>query len=324
MENIGKFKTALSDIGKALENEFDYDFSINEKFIGSVSEFEQLVKKPFEANKQKIFYRGERINDLSRPLVPTLLRNKKNLLEKGSVITNVNSEFLLDYYKSLGNYYEVFRAHFGEASPYRLYELCAFSQHYLDVSPFIDFTKSLYVALSFALKNRKEYKDDIVLYTAETENYDNYTKDIVTAECWLNSYKVTVLNSGEELLKLRANDLSRVAIKKAMETYEARAQQESPEALLIDIPTNDLMKYQQGVFLLLTDFSLYSKSYPTKNVRRDFAITKYVISRDICPQLLSMVNCEAPWYRYECLTDVKTAMKTISNSKSEFPDMLFR
>ena len=209
MENIGKFKTALSDIGKALENEFDYDFSINEKFIGSVSEFEQLVKKPFEANKQKIFYRGERINDLSRPLVPTLLRNKKNLLEKGSVITNVNSEFLLDYYKSLGNYYEVFRAHFGEASPYRLYELCAFSQHYLDVSPFIDFTKSLYVALSFALKNRKEYKDDIVLYTAETENYDNYTKDIVTAECWLNSYKVTVLNSGEELLKLRANDLSR-------------------------------------------------------------------------------------------------------------------
>ena len=55
MENIGKFKTALSDIGKALENEFDYDFSINENLIGSVSEFEQLVKKPFEANKQKIF-----------------------------------------------------------------------------------------------------------------------------------------------------------------------------------------------------------------------------------------------------------------------------
>ena len=82
MENIGKFKTALSDIGKALENEFDYDFSINEKFIGTVSEFDQLIKKPFEANKQKIFYRGERINDLSRPLVPTLLRNKKKLLEK--------------------------------------------------------------------------------------------------------------------------------------------------------------------------------------------------------------------------------------------------
>lgn len=59
MENIGKFKTALSDIGKALENEFDYDFSINEKFIGSVSEFEQLVKKPFEANKQKFFIAGK-------------------------------------------------------------------------------------------------------------------------------------------------------------------------------------------------------------------------------------------------------------------------
>ncbi len=324
MENMEKFKSAISGIGKAIENELDYDFSINERFVGTMAEFDELIKEPFEINKQKIFYRGERINDLSRPLVPTLLRNKKKLLEKGSVITNINSEFLLDYYKSLGGYYGVFKAFFGDASAYRLYELCAFSQHYIDVSPFIDFTKSLYVSLSFALKNRTEYDDDIVLYTAEIENYDNYTKDLITAECWLNSYKVTVFNSEEEVFKLRPNDFTPSAIKKAMETYESRARRESPKAMLIDIPTNDLMKYQQGVFLLLTDFSLYYKSYPTKNVRRDFTITKYVISRNICPQLLSMVGCEAPWYSYDCLTDVKTAMKTIANSNSEFLKILLK
>ncbi|UKI22460.1 MAG: hypothetical protein L6V88_09005 [Anaerotruncus sp.] len=111
-----------------------------------------------------------------------------------------------------------------------------------------------------------------------------------------------------------------------METYEARAQQESPKALLIDIPTIDLMKYQQGVFFccLRIFFALQQIISNKKMCAAILPSQKYVISRDICPQLLSMVNCEAPWYRYECLTDVKTAMKTISNSKSEFPDMLLK
>ena len=41
-----------------------------------------------------------------------------------------------------------------------------------------------------------------------------------------------------------------------------------------DIPTNDLMKYQQGVFLLLNNFSLVDSMYLTKSVRRGFVITQ--------------------------------------------------
>ncbi|MCD7797531.1 MAG: hypothetical protein LUG95_08055 [Clostridiales bacterium] len=40
----------------------------------------------------------------------------------------------------------------------------------------------------------------------------------------------------------------------------------SPTAKLIDIPTNDLMKYQQGVFLLLNKFSIIDSNYLTKAV----------------------------------------------------------
>lgn len=308
---------SINNIGKAIENELDFDFSVNEKYISSLDAFNELLKQPFQKGNNKIFYRGERINDFSRPLIPTLLRNRNQLLKKGELVVNIDSEYLLDFYKSHGEYYNIFKTVFGNASKYRLYELCAFSQHYLDISPFIDFTKSLYVALSFALKSRQEFSDDIVVYTVELNDFESYTDDIVTAECWLNNYKVTVYNSADEIRTIRPN-ISPAALKAAKEALEARSQISSPKARLIDIPTNDFMKYQQGVFLLLTDYIMLHKSYLTKNIREDFRVTKYVISKDICKSLCSMISEEAPWYEFECLLDIKTAIKKATNPNTGF------
>ena len=83
----------------------------------------------------------------------------------------------------------------------------------------------------------------------------------------------------------------------------------APSAKLIGIPTNDLMRYQQGVFLLLTDFSLMFNGYPTKNIREDFEVTKWILDAEICPALLQMIEQEAPWYNYDCLLDVKTGFE---------------
>ena len=83
----------------------------------------------------------------------------------------------------------------------------------------------------------------------------------------------------------------------------------APSAKLIGIPTNDLMRYQQGVFLLLTDFSLMFNGYPTKNIREDFEVTKWILDAEICPALLQMIEREAPWYNYDCLLDVKTGFE---------------
>lgn len=314
MEN--KF-ISINDLGKAIVNELDFDFSINEKYISTLEEFNSVLKKPFSENEKKIFYRGERINDSSRPLIPTLLRDRKQLLREGELVVNIDCDYLLNYYKSRGEYYNIFKNVFGSASRYRLYELCAFSQHYLDFSPFIDFTKSLYVALSFALKNRNSFNDDIVVYTVELTDMDNYTSDIVTAECWLNDYKVTVYNSSDEIRRLKPN-ISASALKAARDTLEARSKISSPQAKLIDIPTNDFMKYQQGVFLLLTDYIMLHKSYLTKNLREDFNLTKYVINKDICVFLKDMVATEAPWYEYSCLTDLKSAIKKAIEAESDF------
>ncbi|MCD7871719.1 MAG: FRG domain-containing protein [Clostridiales bacterium] len=237
-----------------------------------------------------------------------MFRNKDFLFNKDELIVNVNCEYLLNVYKNIGKYYDIFKSVFGEASQFRMYELCAFSQHYLDFSPFVDFTKSLYVALSFALKNKNKFTDDIVLYTVEIEDYENYTSDIVTTECWLNNYSVTVHNFSDEKLKTIQN-ISSASIKAAKEAVEKRRQISSPKARLIDIPTNDLMKYQQGVFLLLTDYVMLHQSYLTKNLREVFNISKYIINKDICKTLLKIVSDEAPWYNYECLVDIKTAIQ---------------
>lgn len=314
MEN--KF-LSINELGKVIVNELDFDFSINEKFISTLDEFNAALKVPFAGSEKKIFYRGERMNDLSRPLIPTLLRDRKQLLHHGELVVSIDCDYLLNYYKSRGEYYNIFKNVFGNASRYRLYELCAFSQHYLDFSPFVDFTKSLYVALSFALKNRSEYSDDIVVYTVELNDIENYTNDIVTAECWLNDYKVTVYNSADEIRRLKPN-ISPASLKAARETLEAHSRISSPQAKLIDIPTNDFMKYQQGVFLLLTDYIMIHKSYFTKNLREDFNLTKYVINKDICPYLKDMVAAEAPWYEYSCLTDLKSAIKKAIEADSDF------
>lgn len=312
----------LNGLSKRIEDEFDFDFSVNEIRVGDMDSFYGLLKKPFDDDfskkERKIFYRGERINDLSRPLVPTLLRDKSRILSNHEAVVEINSDFLLEYYKSLGEFYHIFRRVFGSATKYRMYELCAFAQHYLDISPFIDFTKSLYVALSFALKGREKFDEDIVLYTAEITDTENYTKDIVTAECWLNSYNVTVYNSPQQIMKINKAELASSVFKQTKNMMEGKIQESAPQARMIDIPTNDFTKYQQGVFLLLTDFSLLHKSYLTKNIRKDFLIKKYIISKDICPQLLGIIKNEAPWYEYECLFDIKAAMR-----RAAYPDLSF-
>ncbi len=54
----------------------------------------------------------------------------------------------------------------------------------------------------------------------------------------------------------------------------------APSATLIGIPTNDLMRYQQGVFLLLTDFFFSlrcSMAIPPRIFREDFEVTKWIL-----------------------------------------------
>lgn len=304
----------LDEISVKIEDNLDIDFSNVSQRIDDLEAFNKFILDPFLSG-ERLFYRGERINDPNRRLLPTFYRDQEITLKNSDLgIKHINSEFIFDYYKSLGDFVFVFNKTMGNATPEHLYDICAFAQHYYHMSPLIDFTKSVYPSLSFALKGRKFFDEDIVLYVLKLTDMDDYTKDIATADKWLSDLDVyvsyfdenSVRNSIKELMENKKIVMPS-DFKRHLDTISSNP---APKAKLIDVPTNTRMKFQQGVFMLLTDFQLFNDTYFTKNIRDSFKITKFIISKDLCPILVDMIRSEAPWYTFENLMDIESAFKS--------------
>lgn len=304
----------LDEISVKIEDNLDIDFSNVSQRIDDLEDFNKFILDPFLSG-EKLFYRGERINDPNRRLLPTFYRDQKITLADSDLgIKHINSNFIFDYYNSLGDFVFVFNKTMGNASTEHLYEICAFAQHYYHISPLIDFTKSVYPSLSFALKDRSFFDEDIVLYVLKLKDMDDYTKDINIADKWLNELNVyvsyfdenSVRNSIRELMENKKLVMPS-DFKKHLDTISSNP---APKAKLIDVPTNTRMKFQQGVFMLLTDFQLFNDTYFTKNIRDTFEITKFIISKELCPILVDMIKSEAPWYTFENLMDIESAFKS--------------
>ncbi len=298
-------------IVRKIERELDFDFNVDIQKIETMSDFNKELMIPFQ-NGKKIFYRGERKNSISRPLLPSIYRNKDFLFNGKEHITVIDSDFLYDFYKKSVQYFNMYEKIIGKIRTDDMYSFLAFSQHYFGMSPLIDFTKSLYVAVSFALKDRQEYDEDVLLYTLELKDDEDYTTSLDTANKWIEDYSVCVFKdvtkkdfeNPAEILAESLNELKRFS----KNVLSQNPFDLSPKAKLIDVPTNDLMRYQQGVFLLLDDFSLFSKSYLTKKIRDDFIIKKWLINKNICPQLLSELIKERPYYAYKHITDLSSVV----------------
>lgn len=303
---------------KIIENELDFTFSAEIQKLNSIEEFEANIILPYEKGEQ-IFYRGERKNSITRPLLPSIFRNREKFFPGNEKVTAVNNSTLYEYYKKCSSYFELYETILGKVNMDEMYSFLAFSQHYFGISPLIDFTKSPYVALSFALKGRKEYNDDILIYTLQLKNQNDYTDNIDTANQWIDDYSVLIFNNVTKVeLDNPFDALNEFKI--ISEKFKGHRLLEitSPSAKLIDVPTNDLMKYQQGVFLMLDDFSLVGKSYFTKKIRDDFIIKKWIINKTICPSLLERLNSEKPYYIYENITNLSGVVSQIKKNANTF------
>ena len=292
-------------INEKLENELDFDFHLDKNRIQTIEEFEEKILAPYNQGK-RVFFRGERKDDISRPLLPSIYRDKEFLFSSSNRVNLINAEFLFSFYSRLGAYAGLSERIIGKTDANEMYTLLSVFQHYFGLSPLIDFSKSPYAALSFALKDRETYKEDILLYTLETKNESDYTNSIDKANEWIRDYSVLVFR-----------DVTKIELEnpfEALEDYKTILENvrgkkspfdlNTPSARLIDVPTNDLMRYQQGVFLLLDDFSLMGKQYLTKKIRDDFSIKKWIINKDICPKLHRMLIEYNPYYAYKYITNL--------------------
>lgn len=314
-------------IVEKIENALDINFNVSEIFIDSFENFETQLYLPFTQG-DNLYYRGERIFSYERRLIPTLLRKKAAELKSMQVerALNINSKSLFDLYSSNKQFMDIYRLLYGEADIHKMYNMTAFAQHYLDLSPFIDFTKSLFVAVSFALKGRETAQDDFVIYTVRDISNNDTTEDIEQVNEWLSGYNVNIINinpiertdivskisqkkgRGLNTPKEIIDGLKNRDIIKEFKRFEKALTALAPGAKLIDIPTNDLMKFQQGVFLLLDGFNLIDSKYLTKGIRQEFEIKKYIINKGLAFDLNRLIIKNAPEYRFECLLNISKAV----------------
>lgn len=277
-----------------IELDLDFDYSVGEVHIDTIAEFKEKILLPYLDPETNLYYRGERIGQLSRPLLPTLLRKKGEYMSEDKYYKHLDADWLLEYYRSHEKYFNLYNNIMGKAEKGNLYDICAFSQHYVNASPFIDLTKSLYVALSFGLKGKTSFTDDPILYVIDASDRNSFTKDRDTAEKWLSEYSVDMYNTSAEPAE-----------------GDKPIYYSAPHPKVIDIPTNDLMKFQRGAFLLLTDFPLRNQLYLTKNVRDSINITKFWLNKDICPTLTEQIHSIAPWYDFNNLIDIRGSFNDI-------------
>lgn len=309
-----------------LEDALDVNFGVSEIEIDTLEKFNEELYVPF-LQGSGVVYRGERIHSQQRRLIPTLLRQKASELKELEIekSLNISGRYLFDMYVAKERFYEVYNLLYGDTDRYKMYNMTALAQHYLDLSPFIDFTKSLYVSLSFAIKGRASAEEDFVIYTVRDSSGKNSSSDIEQANKWLEGYNVNVINvilsnhikkrnqirkpfdiksAGELIEELKNRDIA-----SEFKRYEESALSLSPSAKLIDIPTNDLMKFQQGVFLLLDGFNLIDSRYLTKDIREDFEIKKYIVNKALIPELNKIIENEAPQYIYDRLLNISAAVR---------------
>ncbi|MFR5876907.1 MAG: FRG domain-containing protein [Eubacterium sp.] len=301
---------------KKIEDELDFDFHADIEKIETIEDFELRLLNPFEQGKQ-IYYRGERKNSIARPLLPTIYREREFLFNSNKTVALVDNQALYNYYQRQTSYFELFEKIIGVVDKNKMYSFLAFSQHYFGISPLLDFSKSLYVALSFALKDRKKYDNDILIYTLEIKDKEDYTDSIEVADKWIENYSVLVFRDlTKRELESPLDSLSDYRMIADKFRGHNFLDMNTPHAKLIDVPANDLIRYQQGVFLLLDDFSLMGKSYLTKKIRDDFKIKKWLINKDICPELLDMLLSSHPYYAYKYIMDLSGVVSQIRKNSN--------
>lgn len=167
------------------------------------------------------------------------------------------------------------------------YNKYAFIQHSCSYSPFIDFTKDSIIATSFALSNSNRLNDfrnadsSIICMRFREERIENIIKDKKTARSFIkNDLKLKVLNSDffvfGKTYELTNSDETKVSLH--IDSIDKLLDAMTPKYKVLDIPTNDRMIYQKGLFICFYD-CLCLKDFIAYELCPDLFFTKVCIQK---------------------------------------------
>lgn len=198
------FFSVTAEVEGDIENLMDNHLKLKEKYLD-----------------KKYYYRGQ--NDYSFSLIPSFYRKDKNNFPNG--ITIIDEAYLKRTYKENGKlekYKNKMEQGYG-------YGFLAFMQHTYCYSPYLDFTSSSIVALTFGIKATN--KDGSIYVLDSSGDVSKYRK----------SDKRRVIYSTKRL-----NILDRIGEKRV---FNCTYLDFEPMIRLHKKRTNDRMKYQKGIFM---------------------------------------------------------------------------
>ena len=228
---------------------FVYYFA-NQKIMINNNRLERYEELHNRKENKRIYYRGQ-IN-IDWRIFPSLLRglNKNVVIDDNSYFKMLSDAGLEDKFN------ENLRTH--DTNTYDKY---AFIQHACSFSPFIDFTKNIQIATSFALSNSSRINEFMTVNSNVIAlDFMDIEKNIVTdkykaKEFIKKRFKMKYIDTNTFILgkpyRLIKSDGSYEIIKicSIKTLFDALI----PSYVIIDIPTNDRMKYQKGVFICFYD-----------------------------------------------------------------------
>ena len=212
----------------------------NEDNISSKS-VEDFLTEGNDTGENKYYFRGQ--SNFKWSIVPSFCRN----LDMGG-ITLVDKAFLDKKYKSSMKI-DKYENTLIEPFDADYYDFLSFMQHSIAYSPLVDFTESSRVALSFALQSNSlnYYSCDSAIYILNVDKdciFESNQKAKINSI--LNNYSFLNIGKDTWLYSVISNHI----------WINYLSGISSTKMYVINIKTNDRMKYQKGVFVLFDKFIL--------------------------------------------------------------------
>ena len=233
-------------------------------------------------NNEKLYFRGQ--SNYNWSLVPSCCRN---LNYNGAVIFET-SHLIKKYIDSKKTH--KFKNVFEKDYCNNLYEFLAFMQHSISYSPLIDFTERPEVALSFALYDNSLdyfYNDAAFYIMRVNEGYILNENNINRINNILKNYSFLSIDKGASLQSVITNPIWSNNYLKC----------NGGNMYVIDIKSNDRMKYQHGVFVLFDKFIMIDG----KLVLTDYQISRFekkLIRTNCKNYFMKKINGTQFEYRY--------------------------
>lgn len=179
------------------------------------------------------------------------------------------------------------------------YKFLAFIQHAISFSPLIDFSKNSRVALSFALSNQSKildfYKDESCVYRLNISDF-KVLKKLSEIDEVIKNVRIQSFKESTNVSTIIQNQLWK----------DLLLEKTSSVVHLINLPTNDRMLYQKGVFALFDNVIIIGNEiYFSKNKIGFFRqnLKKFIIKAETKESLIAELYNKNPQYHHRYLNN---------------------